>query len=109
MRAQEQAPDFAAGKSFGQEIAQRKIVAERFAHLFSFHQQVRAVQPVFDKWLSSGAFALGDFILMMAEKSEILAAQMQIDIPARGFLPCSWQLHRLDMPSGTALAKRAWP
>src|SRR5262249_9800961 len=47
MRGEEQVSDFAAGKTFGDEIAQGKEISERLAHLAAFNQQMRAVQPVF--------------------------------------------------------------
>src|SRR5215469_10557344 len=66
---------------------------------------MRAVQPVFDEWLSCGALALGDFILVMRE-NQIFAAQMQVKT-----LPQDFHAHgaALDMPSGTAFTKRAGP
>src|SRR5579863_10377957 len=105
MRAEQQGADFAAGKTFGQQIAQREKVAEGFAHLFAFHEQMRAVQPIFYEGLAGGAFALGDFILVMRE-DQILAAQMQIETR-----PEKFHAHgaALDMPAGAALAKGAGP
>ena len=52
MRRQQQITDFAAGESLGQQIAHREIIAERFAHLFAFDQQMRPVQPILDKRLA---------------------------------------------------------
>ena len=68
MRRKQQETDFASGKSLGQQVAQREEVAQRIAHLLAFHQQERAVQPVFDETraiggcprLRSGRFRLRD-------------------------------------------------
>src|SRR4051794_16248110 len=97
-------PNFATGESQFQEIPQREKVSERFAHLFSFHEEMCRVEPVFDEALplrlQPGAFALGNLILMMG-KSQILPAEVDIERRAKKF-----HAHRaaLDVPAGTAFS-----
>ena len=65
--------------SLGQEIAQGEEVAERLAHLFTLHKQVRAVHPVLNKFLpvalQAGAFTLGDLVLVVGEH-QVFAAEV---------------------------------
>ena len=70
------------GTALGQQVAQREKVSEGLTHLFAFDQKVRAVHPVFDKFLAvalrAGTFALGDLVLVMGEH-QVFAAEVQVE------------------------------
>src|SRR5260370_18825860 len=109
MRGEQQVTNLPAGKSFRQQITQCEKVAERFAHFLAFYQQMRAVQPMFDKSLSClldpRSFALRDFVLMMREH-QVFTPQMEIEDRAE-------ELHAhgaaLDVPSGPPFSPRGRP
>src|ERR1700733_4488130 len=70
--------EFATGKTFVQQIAQRKKVTERFRHLLSFDEKMSVMHPVADKSSSVDAFGLGNLRFGVWEYI-IDAAAMDID------------------------------
>jgi len=93
------------GLTFGEKIAQRIEVAERFRHLLAFDDQVLGVQPHSDERLSRGCLALRDFILVVRE-GEIDSAGVNIERVAE-------VLHRhgraFNVPAGPAGADARLP
>lgn len=106
---EEEVADIAAWKAFGGEVGDGEEVAERFAHLFTFDEEVCAVDPGMDAGfaglLEAGAFALGDFVFVMWE-DEVFAAEVEVEAGAEQF-----HAHgaALDVPAGPAFAPRAGP
>ena len=81
MHTHQRITNFAAGVSFLQEVRKRVKIAERFRHLLSIDQQMRAVKPVAHEFFSGDAFRLGDLRLVMRE-NVIDAAAVDIDLIA---------------------------
>ncbi len=94
--ADQRVTDFATGVTFRKDVGDRVKVAQRFRHLLTVDQQMRAVQPVAHKPFSSHAFALGN-LRFVVRKNVVHAAAVDVDLIAeeRG-------RHRaaLDVPAG---------
>src|SRR5206468_5225204 len=81
MHTQQRVTELAPGITFRQNIRHRVKITQRFGHLLSIDQQMRAVQPVADEFLSRDAFALRDLCFVVRE-NVIDAAAMDIDLIA---------------------------
>src|SRR5690349_12288711 len=82
MSVEQQAANFPAGKSFGEQIAEGEKIPKGLAHFLSVDEQMGGMKPMFHKALPgelhTRAFALSDFILMMGEH-QVFASQMEIE------------------------------
>ena len=81
MHAHQRVTNLPAGVSFFQKIRQRIKIAERFGHLLSVDQQMRAMQPVAHEFFPSDAFALRDLRLVMRE-NVIHSTAVDVDLIA---------------------------
>ena len=81
MHTQQRVTELASGVIFRQNIRHRVKITQRLRHFLSIDQQMRAVQPVADEFLSRNAFALRD-LCFVVRKNVIDAAAMDIDLVA---------------------------
>src|SRR5260221_9916458 len=88
MRLEQGKANLASVEAFSQQVSERKKVSQGLAHFLAFDEQMRAMQPIFDKFLSRGlqscSLALSDFIFVMGEH-QIFAAQVEIKTWAEKF------------------------
>ena len=82
MHAHQRVTNFAAGVSFLQNIRERVKIAERFGHLLSIDQQMRAMQPVAHEFFPRDALSLRDLRFVMRE-NVIDTAAVNIDLFAK--------------------------
>src|SRR5258705_13492034 len=100
MGFKQQVAQLTSAIAFAKQIAYREEIPERLAHLLAFHQQMRAVHPVFYKgttlWLQRRSFTLRDFVLVV-RKHEVLAAHVHVEARSEYF-----HAHgaALDVPPG---------
>ena len=88
-----------------EQVAKRVIVAERFGHLLSIHQQVLAVDPIAGEWFSRESFRLGNLVFVVG-KDQIGAPGMDI----KGFAEVLGRHHgALDVPAGPSRPQLGFP
>lgn len=109
MGLEQEVADIATGEAFGGEVGDGEEVTERFAHLFTFDEEVGAVDPGMDArfagLLEACAFALGDFVFVVGE-DEVFTAEVEVEAGAEQF-----HAHgaAFDVPAGAAFAPGAGP
>ena len=104
MRLQHKETQHIGGRGF-QNVAQQQEVAQRFAHLLVVDLQHAAVHPVIGEGAAACGLGLGALVLMMREY-QIGAAAVDVEGQTQVLARHG---RALDVPTGTALAPRAFP
>ncbi len=86
-------------ESAGGKVLQRVDVAQGFRHFSSVHLEKACVHPKFDEGPAGGAFALGDFALMVG-KNVVLPSRVDVEGLSQVF---HGHGRAFDVPSGEAM------
>src|SRR6266403_779140 len=91
--------------AFGENVRYCVKIPERLRHLLAIDQQMSAMEPVADEFLSRAAFSLCDFGFVVRE-NVVDSTAVNVDLIAQ---QSGGHGAALDMPAGPATAPRAFP